>query len=379
MKLSVVMMMSSMLAGTVLAQDLQRVYFGTYTAPKSASEGVYTAVFNSVTGELSDPTVAAKTKSPSFLAIHPSGSYLYTVGESPESATKKSQVSAFQISKADGALKVLNQVDAGGAGPCFISLDLGGVMAMTAQYGDGTVSSHRVLADGRLSEVVTRIQHEGSGSDPVRQKGPHAHSIRISPDNRFALACDLGANKVFVYQIDADKGTLAPNGSAELPPGSGPRHIAFHPNGRFVFVNNEMQMTVTTFSYDAVKGALTRLGTVSTIPEADRSRAGLSTAETVVHPSGRFVYVSNRTHDTVAVLRCDPASGELQLIQNAPAEGEVPRNFNLDLTGKWMVVAHEKSHSAAVFSIDPETGRIAFSGHKISLGAPVCVKFLSMK
>jgi 6-phosphogluconolactonase len=212
-----------------------------------------------------------------------------------------------------------------------------------------------------------------------RQKGPHAHSILPTPDNRFAFACDLGADKVFIYKINTQTGALVAHGSADLPPGSGPRHLAFHPNGRFVFVNNEMLMTVSTFAYDSNRGTLSLLGTVSTLPPADRKLTDLSTAEVIVHPNGRVVYVSNRTHDTIAVFQCDPESGHLDLVQNVSTEGEIPRNFSLDLTAKWMIVAHQKSNSAAVFSVSEKDGTLKFTGKKVELGAPVCVRFLAAK
>lgn len=369
--------LSTMISVASLAQDVQWVYFGTYTRPESGSEGVYVSKFDAATGVLSDPVVAAKAASPSFLSLHPSGQFLYTVGESPSSSTDKPEVTAYQISRSNGLLQKLNAVKAGGAGPCFIALDKGGAMAMTAQYSDGTVSSHRVSKEGKLGDVVNVIQHVGKGPNMKRQEKPHAHSIRPTPDNRYAFACDLGADKVFIYRIDPTTGTLTQHGQTDLPPGSGPRHIAFHPSGRFVFVNNEMLMTVSTFAMDAEKGTLSLLRTVSTLPEADRKLQNLSTAEVVAHPNGRVVYVSNRTHDTIAVFRCDPQTGDLTLIQNVPAEGKIPRNFSLDLTAKWMIVAHQDSNSAAVFRVNAEDGRLTFTGKKVALGAPVCVRFLA--
>ncbi len=366
----------AMAAVSAFAQNAQLVYFGTYTNPKSGSEGVYVSTFDAATGDLSSPVLAAKTSSPSFLAIHPSGRLLYTVGEAPASASSKSEVSAYQISRPGGTLEKLNSVSAGGAGPCYISLEKGGGVAMTAQYSDGTVTSHLVAKDGTLGQAVSVIQHAGKGPNAGRQDKPHAHSIRMTPDNRYALACDLGADKVFVYKLDPITGVLTPHGHADLPPGSGPRHSAFHPNGKFVFVNNEILMTVSTFAYDAEKGALRLLGTVSTLPEADRNLKGLSTAEVVAHPNGRVVYVSNRTHDTIAVFQCNAQTGALTLIQNVATEGNTPRNFSLDLTGKWMVVGHQDTNSAAIFSVNSADGRLSFTGKKVSVGAPVCVRFL---
>jgi 6-phosphogluconolactonase len=367
----------TMIAASAVAQNTQWVYFGTYTTPESGSKGVYVAKFDATTGVLSAPVVAAETTSPSFLALHPSGQFLYTVGESAPAGRVKSEVSAYRISRSSGKLDKLNAVEAGGEGPCFIGLEKGGTVAMTAQYTDGTVASHRVASDGRLGEAVSVIKHVGTGPDAERQEGPHAHSIRATPDNRFALACDLGADKVFIYRIDTATGALTKHGHADLPPGAGPRHIAFHPNGRLVFVNNEMLMSVSVFEYEAKQGRLNLLRTVSTLPEADRKLKGLSTAEVVVHPNGRVVYVSNRTHDTIAVFRCEPETGALELVQNVPAEGKIPRNFSLDLSGKWMIVAHQDSNSAAIFSVNEKDGTLAFTGKKVSLGAPVCVRFLA--
>jgi 6-phosphogluconolactonase len=367
----------AMFAATAFAQDAQLVYFGTYTNPESGSEGVYVSHFSAVTGELSSPVVAAKTVSPSFLALHPSGKFLYTVGEEPAEGSSKSVIGAYKILRPSGILKPLNSVDSGGDGPCHISLEKDGTLAMTAQYSGGTVTSYPVGKDGKLAGAVSNILHEGNGPVEERQETPHAHCIKPSPDNRFALACDLGADKVFIYKIDPAAGTLTAHGEARLPGAAGPRHLAFHPNGLFVFVNGEISMTAHTFAWDAEKGTLKLVDTVSTLPQADRALEGLSTAEIVVHPNGRFVYVSNRTHDTIAVLGCDASTGKLTLIENVPAEGKIPRNFSLDLTGKWMIVAHQETNSAAVFSVNPETGRLRFTGKKVSLGAPVCVRFLA--
>ena len=200
----------------------------------------------------------------------------------------------------------------------------------------------------------------------------------MAPGNRYAVACDLGLDKVLLYRVDLAKGELVSHGFGTVPPGSGPRHLAFHPNGHFAFVNNEMKMTVSTMAYDGDKGALTLVDTVSTVPVEDRGMAGLSTAETIAHPSGKFVYVSNRGHDTIAVLRCDAVTGKLSLVTNVKTEGRTPRNFALDLTGKWMIAGHQDGNSAAVFKVDAETGIPKFTGTRVEVGAPVCVRFLAL-
>jgi 6-phosphogluconolactonase len=367
------------LTTTAIAGDNYLVYFGCQTGPKTGSKGIYVSNFNSASGELSDPALAVETGSPGFLAIHPSKKYLYSIGELAGSDKKEGGVSAFQINLPDGKLSLINQVPSVGAGPCHVGLDKTGKMAMIANYSGGSVASYAIGDGGALSEAVTFVQHEGRSVNERRQAGPHAHSVNVSPDNRYALACDLGMDQVLVYKIEPNMGKMTAHGHAKLPAGSGPRHLAFHPNGKFVFVNNELSMTETTFAYDAEKGTLTEVETVSTLPEADRGKEGFSTAETVVHPSGKFVYVSNRTHDTIAVFTCDAATGKLTLIQNAAAEGQIPRNFNLDPTGKWMVVAHQNSGTAALFKVDQDTGMVNYTGKKVNIGGSICVRFLALE
>ena len=378
MKRHLIPLASLLLAGSTMGQDNQLVYFGTYTNPNSGSKGVYVSRFNAVNGEISKPELAAETLSPSFLALHPNGKFLYAVGEQGGAQKKSGAVSAFRIALPGGKLELVNQVDTGGGGPCYVSLDKTAKVVMTAQYGAGSVSSFRVGEDGALGSAVSVIQHQGAGTDSKRQAGPHAHSIRMAPENRFAVACDLGLDKVLIYRVNLDSGELVSHGFGTVPSGSGPRHLAFHPNGHFAFVNNEMKMTVSTMAYDGVKGALTLVDTVSTIPMEDRGLPGLSTAETVVHPSGKFVYVSNRGHDTIAVLRCDPSTGKLTLLANVKTEGRTPRNFALDLTGKWMIAGHQDGNTAAVFKVDPESGIPKFTGARVEVGAPVCMRFLAV-
>lgn len=379
MSRAITTLLAAVLTTSAIAGDTYHVYFGCYTNAKSGSKGIHISKFNTTTGDLSEPDLAAETGSPSFLAIHPSKKFLYSVGEMGTPGQKGGAVSAFSISQPDGKLTLINQVSSVGAGPCHISVDKTGKMAMVANYGGGSVASYSIQDKGGLSEAQTFVQHEGSSVNLKRQAGPHAHSLNTSPDNRFGFACDLGLDKVLIYKLDPATGKMTSHGHATVAPGSGPRHFAFHPSGKYAFVNNEILMTVTSFAYDAEKGTLTEIATVSTLPEADRSKTGLSTAETVAHPNGKFVYVSNRTHDTIAVFSCDPATGRLTLIQNAPAEGEIPRNFNLDPTGKWMIVAHQNSNTAALFKVDQDNGKLSFTGKKIKVGGCVCVRFLAVE
>ena len=367
-----------MLMSTAAMAADHLVFFGTYTSPKGGSQGIYVSKFDAATGQLSPPELAAETGSPSFLEIHPSKKYLYCVGEVATAGQKAGGVSAFSIELPSGKLTKLNQVSSGGAGPCHINLDSRGRMAMIANYGGGSCASYRINEDGSLSGPVSFHQHTGSSVNERRQKEPHAHSANFSPDDRFGFICDLGTDKVEIYKTDPATGKSIPHGNAKVPAGGGPRHLAFHPNGKFVFVNNEITLTETVFAWNAEKGVLSEIETVSTIPEADRSQQGMSTAETRVHPSGKFVYVSNRGHDTIAVFKCDASTGKLQLIQNAPAEGKTPRNFNLDPTGQWCLVAHQGSNSVAVLRINQATGELESTGRKIEVGMPCCVRFLKL-
>ncbi len=356
-----------------------RAYVGTYTGKKS--QGIYTFTFNATTGEVGKPELAGEVVNPSFLALHPNGKNLYAVGEVGEVAGKKGGgVSAFAI-QPDGKLKLLSQASTVGSGPCFVSVDKSGKVALAANYGGGSVVALPIKADGSVGDHTGFVQHEGK-SVTKRQSQPNAHSVNVSPDNRFAFVADLGLDKILIYKLDAAKGTLVPNDPpfTAVAPGSGPRHFAFHPNGKFAYVINEINLTMTAFTYDAAKGALTELQTVSTLPAADGPgpKPGWSTAEVVAHPSGKFLYGSNRGHDTIAVFTV-AANGKLTLVQNAAAEVKTPRNFNLDPTGQWLFTAGQSSDSLALFKVDQATGQLTATGTKLEVGQPVCVKFLAVK
>lgn len=352
-----------------------RVYFGTYTG--KVSKGVYVSKFDPATGALSDPELAGETRSPSFLTIHPSGKTLYAVGEVGEfNGQKTGAVTAFTIDPASGKLTAINAQSSGGAGPAHISLTADGSHAVVANYGGGSVAALPINADGSLSQPSSVVQHTGSSVNPARQKAPHAHSIKPSPDGAFVLSADLGLDKVLVYRFDKAKGTLTPNDppAGVVQPGSGPRHIAFHPNGKLLFVINEMTSTLTSFTWDAAKGTLAEVQTLSTLPGGGHK--GNSTAEVVVHPNGKFVYGSNRGHDSIAAFSVDADSGKLTALGQTPIGGKTPRNFNIDPTGQWLLAAGQSSDTVTVFRIDQATGKLTQVGEPTKVPSPVCVKFV---
>lgn len=351
------------------------IYIGTYTGPQS--KGIYVSRFDSKTGSLSMPELAAETPNPTFLALHPNRRFLYAVGETSSFAGKPGgAISAFTLDAKSGQLTLLNQQSSRGAGPCHLALDSKGQCLLAANYGSGSIVALPIEPDGKLSEAGAFIQHEGSSINARRQAGPHAHFIMADPADRFALTCDLGLDKVLVYRLDPGKASLAPNDppSISIKAGSGPRHLAFHPNGRFAYLINEMGSTLTALSYDSKRGALQELQTVSTLP--DDFRGPSSGAEVQVHPSGKFVYASNRGHDSIAVFAADAKTGKLAYLQHQPTGGKIPRHFALDPSGHWLLAENQGSDNIVVFSIDPKSGRLSPTGHTIEVGAPVCVLFV---
>jgi len=358
------------------------VYVGTYTAEAgSTSKGIYAYRFDSGTSELIPIGLAAETTNPSFLAVHPNHRFLYAVNETGNYQGQKSgAVSAFAIDRATGKLTLLNEVASKGADPCYITVDKTGKYVLVANYTGGSVAVFPVLEDGRLGEASAFIQHTGHGADPERQEGPHAHSIDLSFDERFAIVDDLGLDETLVYKFDSAKGSLSLNDPqvyttlAKADPGAGPRHFAFNPNGKFAYVVNEIQSTVSVFSYDGSAGILRRLQTISTYPK-DFS-AHNDDAEIEVLPSGKFLYASNRGHDSIAAFAIDANKGTLTAVEYASTKGEGPRNFEIAPGGSLLFAANEKSDNLVIFRINAQTGRLTPTGKVPELAQPVCVKFV---
>jgi 6-phosphogluconolactonase len=353
------------------------VYVGTYTT-KQESKGIYAYKFDASTGKLSPIGLAAESTDPSFVAVHPNGKYLYAVNEVDDfNGQKSGAISAFAIDPKSGKLALLNQVSTHGSGPCFVSLDHTGRWVLVANYGGGSVATFQAEGDGGLSLVKGFVQHSGSSVDKERQEKPHAHWIGVSPDNRFALAADLGLDDVLVYKLDPTLGSLTPHNPpyVQVKPGSGPRHFVFHPNGKFAYVLTEMATTVTAFSWDANRGALTAIQTVPTLP---RDYSGpTEAAEIAVHPSGKFLYAANRAGvDTITIFAVDAARGTLKETGRVSTKGRTPRNFAIDPTGAFLLAANQDSGNIVVFRIDPSTGALTPTGGEEKVAAPVSIAFV---
>ena len=354
------------------------VYLGTYTGP--ASKGIYAYRFDASTGQATSLGLVAETVNPSFLAIDPSRRFLYAANEVSDYQGKKSgAVSAFSIDRKSGKLTFLNELPSGGAGPCYVSLDKTGKHVMVANYDSGSVAVFPVLSDGKLGEPSSVIQHTGHGPDPKRQEGPHAHQIDTSSDNRFALAADLGLDEVLVYRFDAAKGTLAANDPpfAKVAPGAGPRHFVLHPNAKFLYVIDEVASTVTAFSYDAAGGKLQSLTAVSTLPEG--FKGSNDTAEIKVSPDSKFLYGSNRGHDSIATFSLDSSTGTPTFVETVSTGGKTPRNFEIAPGGDYVFAANQESNNVVVFKVDKTTGHLTPTGQELETPSPVCIKFVAIK
>jgi len=353
------------------------LYVGAYT--DKGAKGIYVYRYDPASGKLSDSQVAADTVNPSFVTIDDKKRLLYAVNEIQKYQNESSGgVSAFSI-QPDGQLHFLNEVASGGADPCYVSLDATGKYVLVANYTGGSISVFPIQQDGSLAAATAFIQHKGSGPNRERQEAAHAHWIETSPDNRFAISADLGMDELLVYRFDASTGKLSANDPpfAKAEPGAGPRHLAFAPSGKFAYVVNELQSTVSVFSYDAENGILHPLQTISALP---KEFSGENTAaEIAVHPNGRFLFASNRGHDSIAVFSIDKAKGTLRLIDNFSVKGRTPRSFVIDPSGSRLLVANQDTGNIVVFRINRSTGRLTATGQEMKVPAPVCLKFLAVQ
>jgi 6-phosphogluconolactonase len=372
------MLLLGCLAAPQVQSQTSWVYFGTYTG--KSSRGIYVSRFDSKTGVLGPAELAVETKDPSYLALHPGGKFLYAVNEVSEFKGKPGGgVSSFQIDPKTGLLTSLNSESSRGGAPCHLIVDKAGRHVLVANYTGGSVGVLPIAADGSLKPMVSFVQHTGKGTNPARQEAPHAHAIYLDAANRYALVSDLGLDKVLIYRFDAQTGILSLNDAtlAEFNPGAGPRHFAFLPRERAGYSLNEIQSTITTLSYDRRRGQLSALQTVSTLPPD--FTGGNGTAEIFVHPSGKFVYASNRGHDSLAVFKVTDSQGRLSPVQHMPIGGRTPRGFGIDPTGRWILVGNQSSDQVTVFRIDSRTGKLTAAGAPVPVGSPVSVHFLKMK
>ncbi|HWE43403.1 MAG TPA: lactonase family protein [Gemmatimonadaceae bacterium] len=354
--------------------DDRMFYVGTYTE-KTASKGIYLLRLSPGSGALAIDGVAAATLNPSFVALSPDGAAAFAVNEVGQlDGQPGGGVTAFGRDVASGALRTLGRELTRGADPCYASTDNTGRFLFVANYSGGSIAMYPVLAGGGIGAMAGFIQHHGDGPNAGRQEGPHAHCVIPDPMNRFVLVADLGIDRIMVYRFDAQGGVLntATAGQGILAPGAGPRHLAFHPGGRVLYVTNELNSTVAAFRYDAETGSLTGLQAVPSVGEP--AAVQNFPADIHVHPSGRFLYVSNRGHNSIAAFAIDPGSAKLTPLQLTSTEGDWPRNFVIDPSGEFLIVANQRSDSIHSFRIDSTTGKLRSTGHRVTLPAPVCLR-----
>ncbi|MEC9007681.1 MAG: lactonase family protein [Planctomycetota bacterium] len=357
-----------------------RVYVGTYT--KGESKGIYQFSFDTRTGKAGKVSLAAETPEPSFLAIHPDGKHVVAVNETAEweGLENSGGISAFEIDSKTGELILMNQQPTRGAHPCHLVIDSSGKTVLVANYTGGSVIGYSILDDGCLGEASVFVQHKGSSLLKPRQASPHAHSINIDPSGQFAVAADLGMDQVLVYKFDATKGPLMANKptGTKVVAGAGPRHFSFHPNGRFGYVINEINLTVTAFAWNAKAGTFKEIQTISTLPPGEKRGKGMSTAEVRVGKRGRVLFGYNRGHDTIVSYKIDRKTGKLTYVGNYSTGGKTPRNFGLDPSGRFLLSENQDSGTIHVLKINRKTGQLDETGSVIKVPSPVCVRMLAI-
>ena len=359
--------LAAFLLPNAFAQGDLLVYIGTYT--RQNSKGIYAYRFQPSTGKLTEIGLVGETSNPSFLAVHPNKKFLYAANENGTGT-----VSAFSIDAATGKLTLLNQVSSKGSGPCHVALDKAGKWLFVANYNNGSAAAYPVQDDGKLGEATATVQHAGSSANRQRQSGPHTHSANLSPDGKFVIFADLGLDQLIAYPLDKTKGMDTANPTVnKVAPGSGPRHFAFHPKGKFAYVCNEITATVTAFEYQPGNGGLKELQTVSMVPKDYTGNK--SAAEIFVRPDGKFLYASNRGHDSIVVFAIDAKKGTLTPVDWTPTQGKTPRGFAIDPTGGYLFAANQDAGGVVLFRIDKKTGKLAATGDKMNVTLPVCVVF----
>lgn len=341
-------------------------------------EGIYIFRCNMASGALTPVGEITDIHNPSFLAVHPNGEVLYAINEDRSQAESQANVRAYAIDRQTGALRFINEQPTHGQGLAHISLDHAGRFLFATHYGGGSVTVLPINEEGSVGPASDVVQHAGSGTHP-RQQAPHPHSAFVDPSNRFVLVPDLGLDKIMVYRLDAQNGRLLPNDPpwAAVPPESGPRHLAFHPNGQLIYVINELASTITVFHYHAESGRCHAVQTVTTLPTEYTEAAANTTAEILVHPSGRFVYASNRGHDSLAIFAIDEQDGTLSPLGHEPTQGGHPRNFALDPTGTYLYAENRDSNNIVVFRVNPDTGLLRPTGDVVTVPRPVCIKMVA--
>jgi 6-phosphogluconolactonase len=353
-----------------LAEELT-VWIGIGTPQQGEAEGIYRATLDVDSGALSTPDVAAEIAQPGFLAMNESRTRLYSICRL---ADGEGGVAVFEISDDGKSLRLLNSQPIGDGEACHLALDATERYLFTAQYGSGSVAVFRITEGGRLGPRSALARHHGSGPNRLRQEGPHPHWVGTDPGNRFLFVPDLGNDQVVIYRMDLERGLLNRHGIGRCPAGAGPRHMKFHPNGRFAYVINELDLSVTAFQYDQNAGSLTPIQTITTLPNELRGDAD-SGSEIRIHPSGRFVYAANRGHDSITVFAVDSDSGRLRFVEREPVRGKHPRNFNLDPSGKWLLAAGRDSNTISVLRIDNSSGALQYTGTSVRAPAPICIAF----
>ena len=351
------------------------VYVGAITGQGKA-EGISVFRLDGDDGALVHVQTVGDLQNPSFLALHPKRPFLYAVTRSSiGGGQQQGNVVAFAIDEGTGALRRLNQEPSGGVSPAYVHVEQEGRYVLAANYGSGHVAALPIGEDGTVGPATSVVQQEGRGPVVRRQEGPHAHMITTDPSGTFALACDLGADRVTVYRLDREKGqlVLADLPYAQLNSGAGPRHLSFHPSGRFAYVIDELDSTMTAFAFDVERGTMTAIHTASTLPDGWTGTNHPS--QIVVHPSGRFVYGSNRGHDSIVIFAIDQETGKLRLVGHESTQGKVPRNFNVDPTGALLLAANQDTNTIVAFRIDQQSGKLTATGAITPTPAPVCIQF----